>query len=354
MPGRKQSLKRLKPCILIIASLLITVLPAFNFLLPAAADDFPSRSLQLLNDAPGSTTTYNLSFTISTNTTIGSLDILFCSNTPLPGDSCTLPAGLNVANAVLSSQSGLTGFTLYPAATNELVLSRAASLVTPPLPVAFSFTNVVNPSSPGPYYARISAYSSTNATGSMVDFGGLAYAINNNLLINSVVPPYLTFCAAVVIPSYDCSAATGDYIDLGDLSTGHSSQADSQLLVATNAAGGYVIQVSGTTMTSGNNTIAPIGNDSASKPGTSQFGINLRANTLPTIGADPTGPGYGQPTTSYNNPNQYQFVDADTIANSLNADNYREYTVSYLVNISSNQAPGVYVSTLTYICAGSF
>jgi hypothetical protein len=335
--------------------LFLAILPACCLTLQAQADNgLNNRSLQLLNDAPSATTTYIVSFTISTNSTIGSLDLLFCSNDPLPQDNCTIPAGLDVTNAQLSSQSGLTDFTFFANATNELVFSRTPSLITPPLTVTLTLTNIINPSSIGPYYARLGAYSSTNASGSTVDFGGLAFAIVNNLQINSIVPPYLTFCSGITITNFDCSTASGDYLNFGDLSSAHSSQTDSQLLVATNAPNGYGIQVYGTTMTSGNNIIPAMTNDATSQPGSSQFGINLRANTVPVIGNDPIGPGSGEPTSAYNDPNHYQFVSNDSIVSSLSADNYRQYTASYVVNTSSTQPPGIYVSTLTYVCVGSF
>jgi hypothetical protein len=335
--------------------LLITmVLMACCLPLIAEAVDLPGRSLQLLNSAPGATTDYTLSFTINTNTIIGSLSILFCSNDPVQSDPCVTPAGLDVTNAQLISQSGIYDFSMSAPATNNILLSKTPTLITPPLSVTLVFHNVINPSATGSYYGRLAAYSSTDGTGSSVDYGGLAFAIVNNLQINSVVPPYLTFCSGLLINDFDCTSATGDYINFGELGASHSSQGTSQLLVATNAANGYVIQVYGTTMTSGNNIINPITNTANSQPGSSQFGINLRANTVPAVGADPTGPGGGQPVGSYDNPNHYQFVSNDVIANSLIADNYRKYTVSYIVNTASGQAPGDYVSTLTYVCAGSF
>jgi hypothetical protein len=355
MPRREHSrIIKLRHRALAGACLVMVFALAFCQTLPVLADGLDSRSLQLANDAPSSATTYTVSFTISTNSTIGSLDIMFCSNTPLQYDGCTIPAGFDVTNSQLSSQTGLTGFTSFVAATNQLVLSRTPSTITPPLTVTLTFTNVINPNSIGPYYARVAAYSSTDATGSSVDFGGLAFAITNNLLINSVVPPYLTFCVGITIPSFDCTTASGDYINFGDLSYAHSSQAVSQMMVATNAPNGYIIQIYGVTMTSGNNIIPAMANDAVPRPGTSQFGINLRANTAPPIGNNPAGPGIGQPTVAYNEPDHYQFASNDTVVSTLNPDNYRRYTSSYVVNTSSTQAPGVYVSTITYVCAGSF
>jgi hypothetical protein len=355
MPAIKHGLARLRQS---SSTSLLFVLAIFLSVcwltLPVEATGLNNRSLQLLNAAAGATNTYTISFTIANNVTIGSLGILLCSNDPIQDDICMPPTGLDVTNSQLSSQTGLTDFTSFVAAPNSLVLSRTPSLVTAPLTVTLTFNNVLNPSSTGSYYTRLAAYSSTNATGSTVAYGGLAFAITSNLQISSVVPPYLTFCSGIIITAFDCSTANGDYVDFGNLSSAHSSQAASQLLVATNAADGYVIQVYGTTMTSGNNIITAMTNDATSQPGTSQFGINLRNNTIPAIGDDPTGPGTGEPSAAYNDSNHYQFVSNDVIGSSSAADDFRKYTVSYVVNTSSAQAPGVYASTLTYVCAGSF
>ncbi len=338
---------------LLAGLLVVAVVPVFcqSF---AGASGLTPRTMQQLSSVPDATTDYTLQFTISNSITLGSLSVTICSNTPIEGDNCDLPAGFDLTNAQLTAQSGITDFTMFNVATNSVLLSHAAAPVTAPQAVSLTFHNVVNPTAPGPYYVRIAAYSSTNGTGTSVAFGGLAFDVNNNVQVNSYVPPYLTFCAGLTIPTFDCASASGNYVNFGGLSASRSSQDDSQLLVATNAANGYSIQVYGTTMTSGNNIIAALGNNAGSHPGNAQFGINLRANSVPPVGGDPIGPGSGQPASGYDTPNSYRFVSNDIIASSQAADDWRRYTVSYLVNVPAGQAPGVYASTLTYVGAGSF
>jgi hypothetical protein len=339
----------------LLASLLLAaILPTLLIVQAVSAAGLSNRSLRLDDIRAASTTDYTLTFTVDSASTLGSLKIMVCNNSPIDTDPCDLPSSLDFTNATLASQTGLTDFSLFVAATNQLVLSRTPTVIAAPMTISLVFHNVVNPSPPGSYYMRLSTYASNNATGPETNFGGLAFGITNNLQISSYVPPYLIFCAGVTIPAFDCASASGDYVNFGGLNSSRSDQAASQLMVATNAGNGYVIQVYGTTMTSGNNVIPAITNGAGSQPGTSQFGLNLRANTSPAIGADPTGPGSGQPTANYNNPNHFQFVSSDTIVNSITADNFRKYTVSYLLNASPSQPGGVYVSTLTYVCAGSF
>ena len=126
------------------------------------------------------------------------------------------------------------------------------------------------------------------------------------------------------------------------------------ILAATNAQSGYVISVKGTTMTSGTNIINALAANDVSRPGTAQFGLNLRANTTPSGGSNPSGPGFAVPDPNYNVPNTYRFKDGDTLVSTTLPDDRRLFTASYIVNVPKGQAPGIYVSTMTYICVGTF
>ena len=332
----------------LVSLLVLTVAPVW-------ADRLGSRGVELGNSYPSATTTYKFFLTINTASAgIGSIKILMCSNSPLIDDSCTIPAGLDVTGEHIVAASGLPAFTVIPVTTNELLVSWGPTPITPPQPISITLDGIINPNSIGSYYGRMSTYNSTNGTGPIVDSGGLAFAINANLQISSYVPPYLTFCTGVSIPAYNCAQATGNYVNFGNLSFSRSSQGTSQMLLATNADNGYTIQVYGTTMTSGNNIIKALSSNVGSHPGTPQFGINLRANSNPHVGANPAGPGSGQPAAGYGTPNSFRFVTNDIVASSPAADNYRKYTVSYLVNVPQSQPPGIYVSTLTYVGTGSF
>ena len=354
MPYRKASyLSNLRRLLTDLVAVLL-LLQAFPLVIHADPPRLSYRSLTLQNSEASIATSYAFSFTINSSDIVGSMDIQFCSNTPLEYDSCTTPVGMDDSNAQLSNQDGLTDFNVTSVASNEVILSRTPSLINAPLTQTFTLTNVVNPSSIGGYYARVSVFSSSNITGPAINYGGFAFAISSNVQISSYVPPYITFCVGISIPQYNCLSASGDYIDFGNLDPNTTAYAASQLLAATNASDGYIIQDNGTTMTSGNNIISAMTQDNTSRLGVSQFGVNLRANTTPPVGSDPEGPGTGQPTPAYDSPNTYQFLDNDTIASASNADDYRKYTVSYIVNVSSSQPPGVYVSTLTYVCTGSF
>jgi hypothetical protein len=107
-------------------------------------------------------------------------------------------------------------------------------------------------------------------------------------------------------------------------------------------------------MTSGVNTLPQLSTPDVSRIGTSQFGMNLRANSTPAVGQNPNGLGLsGVVSANYNQPNFYTFNSGDVLISATDPD-LEKYTVSYIANVSKNQAPGIYVSSLTYIAVASF
>lgn len=337
---------------LVMAALFIGAGPFFAA--PVLGAQITSRSLKPSDNKPGAhDVIYESSFTIPTSGTVGSIEILFCSNSALIEDICVPPYGFDALNADLTTQSGPGGFVLSPTSgVNNLILTRTpANLVAGP--ASFTFDKIVNPTDAGSYYVKVFTYASADASGSPIDFGAMAFPIIAGYDVSAEVPPYLTFCTGVGITNFDCSTAQGDQIGLGALSSATSSVAQSQMLAATNAGSGYNIYVYGGTMTSGNNIIPAVIN-ATSQVGTSQFGINLRSNTNPDIGLDPSGGGTAQVAPNYNLPNRFRFVSNELLASANAVQDYKKYTVSYLVNVNKDQAPGVYSTTLTYVCVANF
>lgn len=322
--------------------------------LPASSAQLGDRRLRLSNNNVGATSDYHLSFNLSTAGTLGSIIIQFCTNDPLPTTVCIPPNGFDATGAVLLSQTGPGGFSIDPASTaNQLVMSRTAA-AEPVGPVSFHFTGIINPDTAGPHYGRIYTYATSDGSGPGSDYGGLAFSINDALAISALVPPYLTFCTGITIAGLNCANANGSYLDLGELSSSSARSGTSQMLVATNAVDGYNVTLLGTPLASGTNALNALTSNDVSRPGTSQFGLNLRANSSPTVGSNPGGPGVASPSPNYNQPNSYRFASGETIIANSVPDDVRLYTASYIVNIPAAQAAGVYVSTITYICLASF
>jgi len=318
-------------------------------------DQLPNRSLTLDKGTVSATDTYKLSFTLPQAQNLGSIKLQFCQDGPLIGTPCSGPVGLDATGAVLSSQAGETGFSVSPLGDDHtVILARTISAGTTATTVTYEITGIVNPSSSGTFFARLQTFTSIDATGAETDEGGLAVNVLDAVSVSATVPPYLYFCLGVQISNTDCTTATGDQINFGDFTSVVASTAQTQMVAGTNGPTGYGITVNGTTLTSGINTIPALTVADVSRPGTSQFGMNLVANTDPTVGDNPNGGGSGQPTPGYNSPNLYKFVPGDIVASNPVPDLPRKYTASYIANINKNQEPGVYVSTLTYVATADF
>ena len=332
----------------------IALILVLNSSVTLAGIQVQDRYDELSNSQAGVESTHKIGFTMTNTTTpVGSILIQFCDNSPLQGQPCSFPVGMNINSAAFSAQSGNTGFSLASASGGQLLLTR-----NPVVPSAtansYTFNGITNPSSPGEYFVRIQTFSSTDGSGPYVEQGGIAIAIISTFTISSIVPPYLTFCGGIVVQNLNCGDAVGSEINFGDFSPYATSDATSQFVVATNAQHGFNVTVNGSTMASGNFTIPGLKTPTPSLVGTSQFGINIVANNKPNVGSFQTGNSAGSPTAAYGIQNNFTFNDGDTVVSSSEPSDFGEFTASYLVNISPSQAEGTYTTTLYYICLANF
>jgi hypothetical protein len=337
-------------CLLLVA--LLTVVGLLH-ITHASGDQLPLRSLTLENGLASTNDNYTLGFTIPVVGTLGSIRLQLCAESPLIGAPCTLPVGMDLTGVTLATQSGETGFSVLSASGTNIILSRLPSAASVG-PVGYKLSGIMNPSNPGAYFGRIQTYASTDGTGPSTNYGGLAMDIALSVQVTATVPPYLYFCMGVQITGTDCTTVTGNYLNFGDFNSLTASTAETQMVAGTNADFGYGITVNGTTLTSGVNTIPPVSIPDVSRPGTSQFGMNLRANTDPVVGENPSGGGSGAPTAGYGTVDQYKFNPGDIVASVSAPDLSRKYTATYIANIAKTQPAGIYVSTLTYVATASF
>lgn len=139
-------------------------------------------------------------------------------------------------------------------------------------------------------------------------------------------------------------------IDLGTLSASTPSTTSATFWVRSYLASGYNVYTDGQPPTNeSGNQISPLTGGGTSSPGSSQFGINLTANTAPTtVGAVPQQVpdatyGFGQVDANYNTANTYRYNDNERVAFSNSSSGQTLYTISYLYNITPLQAAGLYV-----------
>lgn len=334
-------------------ALLLAVAPLL-FIGRAHATDLVSRRVVIGSSKPGEVTNYRFDFTIPSFTNVGSIKFQFCTNNPYIGTPCTAPAGFSSATANLTAQSGETGFAINGGlmGTETIVISRA-SVPTTGVPASYTFSPITNPTSSfETVYVRIATYASTDTTGPLTDSGAVVFSTTSGIGVDGFVPPYLTFCVGVTVAP-DCTTSTGNLLDFGELKSNTTRQVASELAGSTNDPGGYSVFLNGTTMTSGNNTITGLSVPATSQRGVSQFGLNLRANSNPSIGADPSGIGTAIPSAQLNSPNLFYFGNISILSSPLPT-NFNKFTASYIVNVSSSQPPGIYSTTLTYVAIAAF
>lgn len=202
------------------------------------------------------------------------------------------------------------------------------------------------------------------------------------------MPESLIFCTGATVPFKldgngqpttipDCANATSGNIKFNQLfDPTLTATSTSQMAASTNAGSGYAITVNGSTLMSGTtNSITAMGADVFPVAGSSQFGMNLKANDT-TYFASATGAEVapasvdstsaslrGEAFTGYNTVNKFKFVSGDVVADSgytaggpgtpLPTDG-QIYTVTYIANVPGSQPAGDYSTTLTYICTPTY
>jgi hypothetical protein len=335
---------RLRTKLLIVASLVL--LPA-----SAVAAGLTSRGDQMSTSQAGATSAHVISFTTATGASIGSIGFAFC--TAATG-ACITPTGLVTTAATLTAQSGAVGFSMINTTNGTPYLTRVGAVVGASTAVSYTLSNITNPSTPNQtFYVRITTYTGSDGSTGPVDTGAVAVSTAEQVQLTGVTPEILIFCVGTSIVT-DCSSVSGNILDFGDFDPLATRSGTSVMQAMTNASGGYGITVNGTTLASGANTIPALASQTASVTGTSQFGLNLRANATPAVGANVAGPGSGVASATYGTTNQYRFVSGDVVASAGAPTDANTYTASYIVNIGGAQAAGVYTATMTYICTANF
>jgi len=152
---------------------------------------------------------------------------------------------------------------------------------------------------------------------------------------------------------------TSSSTSLGYLSTSSVATATGTFSVRDYLSQGYIVETASPPPASLTHTITALSTASLSVPGTEQFGMNLVANTSPSIGATPVqnpsssfsfgtvtagapGPNGSSVATGYSTPNYFKYHSGDVIAASNQSSGETDYTISYITNISNTTAAGAY------------
>jgi hypothetical protein len=153
-------------------------------------------------------------------------------------------------------------------------------------------------------------------------------------------------------PALSFGVTGGSTVNFGSLSTAATVTATSTFSVTNYTSYGYIVQMVGTPPQNGSYTLAAM-SGGGSSIGSEQFGINLRANTAPSVGADPSG-GAGVAASGYNSVNSYNYSSGDTIASAPKSSGQTNFTISYIANAATTTPSGTYSGAFTLICTGTY
>jgi hypothetical protein len=152
-------------------------------------------------------------------------------------------------------------------------------------------------------------------------------------------------------------AVGGASVNFSSFSASIPTTATATFTILNYTSYGYIVQLVGNAPSNGSTTINAMATSGPSVAGTSQFGINLVANTSPvSVGANPNSGqfGYGSASANYGTSNQYRYVSGETIAQSTKSSGLTTYTITYLVNVAPLTAGGIYTSNQTLIITGTY
>lgn len=226
----------------------------------ASAAQITTRSVQLSSSstsAPG--VNYKVSFT--SVQTAGAFVIDFCSNTPLIGEECTAPTGLDVNTPT----SATSGFTTLAALDDNTV--RVTGTIAATTAYEVDITGLTNPSSAGTIYARILTYdtptnanlydpeTATEGVGGVRDTGSVALSITPTIAVSGAVLESMTFCVSAAAPTLNCGGVTTPTLALGEdvgggviaLTPTTLSTGSIYTQISTNATSGAIVRLKSNT-----------------------------------------------------------------------------------------------------------
>jgi len=365
---------------------LLAVMASMLFVPTASyAGQINTRSATVGSSAAGAVTTYDVSWKPSVTTGIGSIKFQICTS-PLELTACSVSNSSTFVGATLSTSapttSPFTGWTTGSGGTAATTTSFYAvkasgtdAMVTSTQYVV-RINNVTNPNAANTsYYLRVYTYTGNDGSTGQVDFGAVALSTARQISVAANVQESLTFCVGTSGTGCGGGGLTGTSVNLGTgadnvLSASTPSGGTSLMAVDTNATSGYAITyittspggTGGSTcagsLSSTNDCITDAGGTAGTfTAGTSKFGINLKANTTPCLGANVSGSGSGTASGQYNIADNYAFQAGSTprtVASASGPTLSNLYTVSYVAQAGNTTKPGAYSATFTWIATGTF
>jgi hypothetical protein len=332
----------------------------FGFIVPREADaaSLTSISDTVTNLTAGAVANHTIQFTTPTGVASGQTIILTFDN------STSIASGLTFADIDLKDDGSDLPLAASPSGATWGVVRTSGTVIT--------FTNGTTAVAAG---SVLNIEIGTNATfgvsgtqqvtngsagstvlrmsGSFGDTGALTIPIvaNGVVAVSAEVLSTLSFTVSDNTIYFgnlrSAGACFAQGTDPGYVTCPTTTETEAfNMTASTNAPTGYTVSVQGATLTSGLNTITALASNTASSPGTEQFG--LRANATGgsgTVSAPYAASGYAYTGTA---------STPATVATATTPSDTTTYSVRYLANISPVTEAGSYTTSHTYVATGNF
>ena len=318
----------------------------------------------------GTATNLELYFMSPTGVTAGGSFTVSFSGFTMPSSS---PTGLNAndldfaVNAVVGTcdgtfadrniQDGAPSGTTWGVSTssNSITLTSGTGVIAAERCVHFEFGTNATAAATGDSQLTTGGPATTHTISvstSTGDSGTSTIDIidNDQVTISATVDPTITFTISDNAIGFGTLTSGGPRYATYDGAGSGSATAAHNLTIATNASSGFSITYSGSTLTSGANTIsvATIVNDTDGTAGTEQFAISGSSTAAVR---ETSGYNYNFGT----NPDWNFVAGTETqFASSSNATSTQFIDVYYLANIAGSTEAGSYQTTINYIATGNF
>ena len=361
----------------------------------ASAETLQSRSITPSTasiSAEADSVSYQVAFTPEENA--GAIVLDFCNNTPLIGQSCTPPVGMDLAGAASADA------TVASATANKVVLTGTFEDGVEEI---ITLTGLTNPTVANPVFVRMLTYVDGTAAGlyesddqlnadgdpggaiAVIDSGSITMLFNTDINVSGTVLETMTFCVSGTIINPDCDGLTAAAIKLGDpdagLVVGEVSTGVLHTQMNTNASRGAVVRLKSSATCGGLmrvgttecNIAAALGTNVVDNDNSAKFGLKLAAvttapgalNPIGTLvpydadGAEPTLSAFYD-TTNY----KFNFVDDETGVTSVFGDpiigtnsapaTNQNMALEFAASIGTNTPAGTYSTDLSLIAVGTF
>ena len=345
----------LKPLsvLLVIALTIVTIFPVRP--VQAAAMTGLSDTMSSLSNSATSSHTIRFTTPTGASSTGQTIVITFPASYDFTGKAIAsvsfthgASTGLESTETLAAAPSATAWGAVFSGTANRILTLTAptdgvgAAVLAPndKVIITYSSASSTNPTSAGSYTATI--------TTSPGDSGDITNVIlnSNQVTISGTVPQSITFTISTTTISFGTLSAVAARF-ASSTGSGDSTEVQAHDIVAgTNASNGYTVTASGTTLTSGVNTINPIGSsNTASAVGTEQFGLRATATGgSGAVSAPYAAAGFAFATSSI----------PSTLATASGATANTTYSLRYIANIAANTEAGVYTAAVRYIATANF